>query len=78
MMRGEWTDPERAKVKLGDYAATWIDQHPRLRPQSADQYRWLLRKHVAPQLGGVAIGKLSTAMIREWRAGLLKSGSRSR
>ncbi|MDQ2874626.1 MAG: N-terminal phage integrase SAM-like domain-containing protein [Actinomycetota bacterium] len=74
IVRGEWTDPERAKVTLAEYAATWIDQHPRLRPRSADQYRWLLRKHIAPRLGGVPIGKLSTAMIREWRASLLAGG----
>ena len=42
MIQGEWTDPQRAKIKLGDYAAAWITQRPRLRPRSADQYRWLL------------------------------------
>ena len=29
---GEWTDPERGKVKLADYAATWITERPKLRP----------------------------------------------
>jgi hypothetical protein len=24
ILRGEWTDPERAKIKLSDYAARWI------------------------------------------------------
>jgi hypothetical protein len=33
-----------------------------------------LRKHIAPRLGDVPIGKLSTAMIREWRASLLAGG----
>ena len=74
ILQGAWTDPQRAKVKLGDYAAAWITQRPRLRPRSADQYRWLLRKHIAPRLGDVPIGKLSTAMIREWRASLLAGG----
>ena len=71
---GEWTDPERGKVKLADYAATWIAQRPGLRPRSADNYRWLLKKHVTPHLGGVPVGKLSTPMIREWRATLLVKG----
>ncbi|MDQ2873694.1 MAG: site-specific integrase [Actinomycetota bacterium] len=74
IMQGEWTDPERAKIKLGDYAATWIAERSGLRPRSADQYRWLLRKHVAPHLGGVPIGQLSTSMIRQWRAALLGNG----
>ena len=45
-----------------------------LRPRTVDLYRWLLKKHIAPYLGGVAVGRLSTPMIREWRAKLLASG----
>jgi hypothetical protein len=71
---GEWTDPDRSKVKLADYAASWITERPKLRPRTVDLYRWLLKKHIAPYLGGVPIGKLSTTMIREWRAKLLGNG----
>ena len=71
---GDWTDPERGKVKLADYAAEWIAQRPNLRPRTVDLYRWLLAKHIVPHLGGVPIGKLSPAMIREWRALLLDAG----
>jgi len=74
LTKGEWTDPDRGKVKLADYAATWIAQRPNLRPRTVDLYRWLLKKHIAPHLGGVPVGKLSTAMIREWRAALLGDG----
>lgn len=51
--QGTWTDPERTKVTLGDYAATWISQRPKLRPRTIDQYRWLLSKRIAPHLGSV-------------------------
>ncbi len=71
---GDWTDPDRGKVKLADYAATWITERPKLRPRTVDLYRWLLGKHITPHLGGVPVGKLSTAMIREWRAKLLGNG----
>jgi len=74
MGASNWTDPARGKVKLAAYAATWIAQRPGLRPRSADNYRWLLKKHVTPHLGGVPVGKLSTPMIREWRATLLAQG----
>ena len=43
MMAGGWADPDRGKVKLGDYAARWIAQRPGLRSRSVDLYRWLLR-----------------------------------
>jgi integrase len=71
---GEWTDPERGKVSLGDYAASWIAQRPGLRVRTVDLYSWLLAKHIAPYLGGVPIGKVSTPMIRKWRADLLGNG----
>jgi integrase len=71
---GQWTDPDRGKVKLAEYAETWIAQRPGLRPRSADNYRWLLKKHITPHLGGVPVGKLSTPMIREWRTALLDQG----
>jgi integrase len=74
MSAGEWTDPERAKIRLGDYASAWIAERPGLRPRTADLYRWLLGKHITPYLGGVLLSKLSTRLVREWRATLLRNG----
>jgi integrase len=72
--RGEWVDPERGKVLLRDYADRWVTQRPNLRPRTVELYRMLLRNHITPYLGGVPLGKLSTAMVREWRAELLGKG----
>jgi integrase len=74
MASGSWTDPERGRIQLGDYASVWIAERPGLRPRTMDLYRWLLRKHIAPYLGGVPVGKLSARLIREWRSKLLSSG----
>ncbi|MGH3843768.1 MAG: tyrosine-type recombinase/integrase [Pseudonocardiaceae bacterium] len=71
---GEWTDPERGKVKLGAYAAKWITERPGLRIRTMDLYRWLLRKHIEPYLGGIPIARMSPQMVREWRATLLDGG----
>jgi integrase len=72
--RGDWTDPERAKVTLGDYAERWIAERPGLRPRTVELYRWLLRRHISPWLGGVPLGKIDTPLVREWRAKLLAEG----
>ena len=72
--QGEWTDPTRAKVRLGDYAERWISERAGLRPRTVELYRWLLAKHIVPMLGAVSLGDLSTPMIRHWRAGLLDAG----
>jgi integrase len=74
IIKVEWTDPERGKIKLKDYAETWIKERAGLRPRTVDLYTWTLGKHITPYLGGVALGKLSTAMIRQWRAELLGNG----
>jgi integrase len=74
LVRGEWTDPDRARVHLLDYAEQWIRERPGLRPRTVELYRWLLSKHIAPALGGVELGKLSTALVRRWRAELLAAG----
>src|SRR3954451_20858677 len=74
MIRGEWFDPERAAVPFGAYAQRWIKERPALRPRTVELYRWLLRKHLEPQLGPVRLGDLSTALIREWRSNRLEAG----
>ncbi|PRY32586.1 tyrosine-type recombinase/integrase [Umezawaea tangerina] len=72
--RREWTDPERAKIRLQDYAESWISERPKLRPRTVQLYGWLLKKYIAPHLGNVQLGNLDTPMIRKWRADLLRAG----
>jgi Phage integrase, N-terminal SAM-like domain len=72
--RVERLDPERGKIELQDYAETWIQQRPGLRPRTVDLYSWLFRKHIAPYLGSVPLGRLSVAVISEWRSDLLRAG----
>jgi integrase len=74
MISGEWADSDRSKIKLQDYAAYWIAQRAGLRPRTVDLYTWLCGKHINPHLGGVPLGRLTTPMIREWRAKLLRGG----
>lgn len=74
MIRGEWIDPQRAAVPFGAYAERWIDERPALRPRTVELYRWLLHKYLAPTFGMVKLGDLTTAMVREWRSGLLRAG----
>lgn len=72
--RGEWIDPARAKIRLGDYIGRWIEERPALRSTTRDLYRWLLKRYIDPHLGGVMLGRLDTALIREWRMVLLSDG----
>ncbi|MFI6174327.1 tyrosine-type recombinase/integrase [Nonomuraea sp. NPDC051191] len=75
MIAGDWTDPDRGKVLLGDYARAWIKERPGLRPKTIENYTWLLHRHIMPTLGGVQVGKITTQMIRAWRAERLEQGT---
>jgi integrase len=74
LARGDWTDPDRGKIKLADYGETWIAQRPNLRIRTRELYAWLFEKHIKPGLGTIPLGKLSTSVVREWRAGLIAAG----
>ncbi|HEY4455818.1 MAG TPA: tyrosine-type recombinase/integrase [Pseudonocardiaceae bacterium] len=52
----------------------WITERPALRPRTVELYRWLLRKHIEPYIGAVQLGKLSAAVVRQWRADRLAAG----
>jgi integrase len=75
ILTGEWTDPELARVRLKDYAAKWITQRPNLRPRTVGRYKSLLRHHIVPSIGDAELGRISTDMVRTWRAELLEKGT---
>ena len=60
LARIEWRDPAWADVPLGVYAGEWIEQRPGLRPRTTELYRYLLRKHITPLLGGRRLGTSTT------------------
>ncbi|MFG1877061.1 tyrosine recombinase XerC [Sphaerisporangium sp. NPDC049003] len=74
LITGDWTDPQRSKVKLGEYAEKWIRERTSLRPRTVEIYRGLLRRYIVPHLGNVPLGKIETAVVREWRATLVGKG----
>ncbi|MHC5701451.1 tyrosine-type recombinase/integrase [Streptomyces tirandamycinicus] len=71
---GEWTDPDAAKVSFGAYAATWITERG-ISASTADLYRSLLRNHLGPTFGRVALGDITPAMVRAWRVARLDAGA---
>lgn len=75
ILQGDWIDPERSKVTVASYVQRWIDQRPGLRPKTVGLYEWLLQKHIEPtELGDTELGRLTTPIVRQWRAERLDSG----
>jgi integrase len=72
--QGDWIDPDGGDVLVSNYAATWIDERPGLRPKTLLIYRGLLRKHIAPYFANVTVAEVTLARVRRWRKKLLDSG----
>jgi integrase len=72
LIRGERVDQYLPTVTLDDYAASWL-QNRVLRPRTVELYQGLLDRHILPKLGGIQIGRLTPAKVREWHAGLAKA-----
>lgn len=75
ILEGDWIDPDAGAVLVTDYAATWIEERPGLRPKTVRNYRSLLRRQITPYLATVTVGELTLAGVRRWRKKLLDSGT---
>ena len=75
ILDGDWIDPDAGEILICDYAATWIEERPGLRPKTIRNYRSLLRCQLAPYLAAVTVGELTLARLRRWRKKLLDSGT---
>lgn len=73
MVRGTWVDPDRGKVRLRDYAEAWFRERD-YASTTRGRNGGVLRLHILPKLGDLAIGEIDTARVRSWRAGLLEAG----
>ncbi len=71
---GDWTNPDDGEVLLADYAATWIAERPALRPKTVELYGYLLRRHIVPGLGRLAIADIQPSQGRRWLKQLLDEG----
>jgi hypothetical protein len=74
ILEGDWIDPDAGEILIPEYAATWIEERPDLRPKTVRNYQGLLRRHVTPHLAAVTVSELTLARVRRWRKKLLDSG----
>ena len=72
--RGEWHDPRLGDVPFREWADRWMaTKTPTLGPATQDLYRYLLRKHVVPRFGSMAVGRITSAEVQAWLADLHRS-----
>ena len=73
VLRGEWQPPEQSKIMFGGYATHWVADR-RLEPRSRELYAMLLRLHIMPWFGDLALDRITPRMVRLWRTDPLRQG----
>jgi hypothetical protein len=63
ILRGEWQPPEQSKIMFGGYATHWVADR-RLEPRSRELYAMLLRLHIMPWFGDLALDRITPPMVR--------------
>ena len=67
--RGDWHDPRLGDVPFSEWAERWMaTKAPTLGPATQDLYRYLLRKHVVPRFGAMAVGRITASEVQAWLA----------
>lgn len=77
--RGAWVAPDKGRVTFAEYSSNWLDTRltsrgEHLRPTTRDLYESCLRLHILPTMGAMTLGRLTTAGVRSWHAGLIADG----
>ncbi len=64
--RGDWINPDAGQAVFADYSAQWMKDRV-LKPRTRELYRGLLRNHLLPAFGSMALADFTLAGIRRWR-----------
>lgn len=69
--RGDWHDHRLGDVPYSEWASRWLAiKEPKLADSTVDLYRYLLRRHVGPRFGEVAVGQITAVEVQAWLADL--------
>jgi integrase len=69
-LRGDWTDPSRARQRFDDWANEWWavwSSHPHRSPAALEVTENRLRRHVRPYFGRHPLRVISVQMIQSWQ-----------
>lgn len=82
--RGMWIDPRAGQVRLADYARAWLESRARLAPKTREFYASQIENHILPAvaeglppLGELALGEITSEIVRAWYAALVRDRSDS-
>lgn len=72
-LTGAFVDPKRQVVTVGEWADGWLAGKANLAPKTRETYEFMVRTHIQPRWGTMALGKVRHVDIQAWLAGLDRS-----
>jgi len=67
--------PKNERITVAQFLAQWVkDSESRVRPKTARRYRDMMHMHVIPELGGVALVKLTPQHVHSLMSAKLREG----
>ena len=74
VVTGTYTDPDRSRITVEQWAAQWLEGQVQLKPSTRARYEGLLRVQVLPSWGAVRLRDVTHAGVASWVAQLSVSG----
>lgn len=65
-MRGDWLDPSRSRVTVGEWSKAWFDTHLGLKPTTLSGYDSALRNYVLPRWGNTRLLDVTHSDVQAW------------
>jgi integrase len=73
LLRGTWVDPKAGRITFREYAEPWLRDRS-LAPRTRELYGDLLRLHLFPAFGDVALDRITTEVVRAWHGEVTRAG----
>lgn len=75
--RGDWLDPDLARIQFREYAEQWVADRV-LKVRTQELYRGLLTNHLLPFFGNLYLSDIDEAAVRRWRKERLDAGRQAK
>ena len=62
---GRYIDPTRARVTIADWMTAWLDSRSDLRASTLDRVQGVVRNHIIPALGNIALADLGRLQAQQ-------------
>jgi integrase len=72
---GRYIDPTRARVTVGDWMTAWLETRSDLRASTLDRVQGVVRNHIIPALGTIALADLGRMQTQQWASKLTATQS---